>query len=61
MKLRLTFREQQALRELVFELSKPHGTRAIARYLGWPHERVLRIERQAMNKLRHLVKEGFGK
>lgn len=55
----LTAEEQAALRELEFELTKPHTLEEIADFLGMPLVTVFDIEKRALGKMRkRLVREG---
>jgi DNA-binding XRE family transcriptional regulator len=57
--MRLTKNEKAALREILFEMTKPHTQEEIADHLGVSRRTVNRIEEGAMAKLRTLAVEDW--
>ncbi len=55
----MTSDEEAALEDIVWEMTKPHTQEAIAARLGVSQQRVDKIEKRAMAKLRGLVGEDW--
>ncbi len=51
----LTANEEAALDDIVWELTGPHSTEAIAKRLGCSRKHVWEVEVRAMKKLRALI------